>query len=176
MVAATQKVGIGPGDALIVVDVQIDFLPGGSLAVPAGDEVVPVLNRYLGAFHAKSLPIFATRDWHPVNHCSFKAGGGPWPPHCVAGTAGAAFAPGLKLPPETTTISKATPPDKDAYSGFEGTDLEARVRAQQRLRGAPAHRRHPRRQCPARRRPQGGVADAAPRRAAAAPRDARRVN
>ncbi len=130
MATASNKLVLGPGDALIVVDVQNDFLPGGSLAVPEGDAVVPVLNRYLAVFAAKSLPIYAARDWHPLDHCSFKARGGPWPPHCVAGSAGAAFAPGLKLPPQTTVISKATTADKDAYSGFEGTDLDARLRAQ----------------------------------------------
>lgn len=118
-----------PDDALIVVDVQNDFLPGGSLAVPHGDEVVPVLNRYLAVFAARDLPIYATRDWHPADHCSFKARGGPWPPHCVAKTRGAQFAGNLELPTGTIVISKATGPDKDAYSGFEGTDLDARLRA-----------------------------------------------
>lgn len=125
-----ETVTLQPGDTLIVVDVQNDFLPGGSLAVPRGDEVVPVLNRYLAAFAAKGLPIYATRDWHPANHCSFKVRGGPWPPHCVAGSGGAQFAPGLKLPPQTAVISKADTPAKDAYSGFEGTDLDRRLRAQ----------------------------------------------
>jgi nicotinamidase/pyrazinamidase len=121
---------LNPGDALIVVDVQNDFLPNGSLAVPGGDEVVPELNHYIAAFQAKRLPIFATRDWHPPNHCSFKAYGGPWPPHCVAGTRGAAFAPGLNLPASTVVITlKGTEPDRDAYSGFERTDLDARLRA-----------------------------------------------
>ncbi|GMR03504.1 MAG: nicotinamidase [Gammaproteobacteria bacterium] len=115
-------------DALVVVDVQNDFLPGGSLAVPHGEEVVPVLNRYLSAFHSRRLAIYATRDWHPPEHCSFKAQGGIWPPHCVAETLGAQFASDLGLPPETTVISKATELDKDAYSGFEGTDLDARLR------------------------------------------------
>ena len=130
MAAATERLTLGIGDALIVVDVQNDFLPGGRLAVPEGDAVVPMLNRYIAAFAAKRLPIYATRDWHPLDHCSFKARGGPWPPHCVAGSTGAAFAPGLKLPSQTTVISKATTADKDAYSGFEGTDLDARLRAQ----------------------------------------------
>ena len=120
---------LNPGDALVVVHVQNDFLAGGSLAVPQGDEVVPVLNRYLAAFEMKGLPIFATRDWHPPNHCSFKPYGGLWPPHCVAGSRGAAFAPGLKLPSSAIVISQAMNPDKEAYSGFEGTDLDARLRA-----------------------------------------------
>lgn len=124
-----QPVDLQPGDALIVVDVQNDFLPGGSLAVARGDEVVPVLNQYAERFAARGLPVFATRDWHPENHCSFSARQGPWPPHCVAGTPGAAFAPGLRLPPGTAVISKATTPDADAYSGFEGTDLHARLAA-----------------------------------------------
>jgi nicotinamidase/pyrazinamidase len=117
------------GDALIVVDVQNDFLPGGALAVPRGDEVVPVLNQYVARFGAQRLPIFATRDWHPANHCSFGAQGGPWPPHCVADTAGAGFARELQLPRETVVISKATSADRDAYSGFAGTDLAQRLRA-----------------------------------------------
>src|SRR3990172_7030063 len=117
-----------PGDALILVDVQTDFLPGGNLGVPHGDEVVPALNRYLAAFHARKLPIYATRDWHPPNHCSFAAQGGPWPPHCVADSPGAAFAAKLRLPPETVVISKAQRAEQDAYSGFEGTDLDARLK------------------------------------------------
>lgn len=130
MAAATGKLTPGPGDVLIVVDVQNDFLPGGSLAVPQGDAVVAPLNRYAAAFAVRGLPIYATRDWHPANHCSFKAQGGPWPPHCVADSAGARFAPGLELPAQTTVISKAATADKDAYSGFEGTDLDDRLRAQ----------------------------------------------
>ena len=117
------------GDVLLVTDIQNDFLPGGSLAVAGGDEVVPVLNRYIGAFVAQGLPVYATRDWHPEGHCSFHAQGGPWPVHCVAGTHGAAFATTLALPPATTLISKATRPDREAYSSFEGTDLDSRLRA-----------------------------------------------
>lgn len=128
--AAIKNFSLQPGDVLVVVDVQQDFLPGGSLAVPHGDEVVHVLNRYLMAFSAHRLPIYATRDWHPANHCSFKAQGGPWPAHCVAKTSGAQFAAYMKFPTGTTVISKATQPDKDAYSGFEGTDLDTRLRAQ----------------------------------------------
>jgi nicotinamidase/pyrazinamidase len=119
----------GRGDALIVVDVQNDFLPGGALAVPKGDEVVAALNRYAALFASRQLPVFATRDWHPPDHCSFRAQDGPWPPHCVAGTPGAEFAPGLVLPPHTAVVSKATTPGRDAYSGFAGTELDAMLRA-----------------------------------------------
>jgi nicotinamidase/pyrazinamidase len=118
-----------PGDALLVTDIQNDFLPGGRLAVAGGDEVVPILNRYIDAFVARDLPVFATRDWHPPRHCSFHAQGGPWPEHCVAGTEGAEFASALKLPPGSTVISKATHPDREAYSSFQGTNLDSRLRA-----------------------------------------------
>ena len=117
-----------PGDALVIVDVQNDFLPGGQLPVPEGDAVIPSLNAWIRVFRTADLPIVATRDWHPADHCSFQARGGPWPPHCVAGTPGAEFAPGLKLPENAIVVSKATTPDRDAYSGFEGTDLAERLR------------------------------------------------
>ena len=84
--------------ALLLVDVQNDFCPGGALAVAEGDDVVPVLNRWIRAFDAAGRPIFASRDWHPGNSVHFKAGGGPWPQHCVQETAGAAFHPDLDLP------------------------------------------------------------------------------
>lgn len=87
-----------PGDALLVVDVQNDFLPRGSLAVPAGDALVAPLAGWIARFKAGGRPVFTTRDWHPPDHCSFAAQGGPWPPHCIAGTVAAALARGLELP------------------------------------------------------------------------------
>jgi nicotinamidase/pyrazinamidase len=128
-VPSSKPIDLQDGDALIIVDVQNDFLPGGALAVKHGDEVVPALNAYIDLFLTKGLPIIATRDWHPVNHCSFQAQGGPWPPHCLANGHGAQFATGLRLPPDVTIISKAAAPDKDAYSGFQGTELEAVLRS-----------------------------------------------
>lgn len=110
--------------ALIVVDVQNDFCPGGALAVKGGDQVVPVFNRYLELFDRAGAPVYATRDWHPANHCSFKTQGGPWPPHCVQGTAGAEFHPDLKIPHHAIVISKARRPQDDPYSEFVGTNLE----------------------------------------------------
>lgn len=117
-----------PGDALLIIDVQNDFLPGGCLPVQAGDEAIQVLNCYISTFRDRRLPIIATRDWHPANHCSFEMRGGVWPPHCIAGTQGAAFASALRLPCDTVIVSKATTSEQEAYSGFEGTDLCARLR------------------------------------------------
>jgi nicotinamidase/pyrazinamidase len=122
------KVSPEAGDALLVVDVQNDFLPGGNLGVKDGDAVVPVLNRYIAAFAARGLPIFFTRDWHPQEHCSFQTRGGPWPAHCVAGTDGADFAPDLARPEGAIVVSKAATPKSDAYSGFEGTELASELR------------------------------------------------
>ena len=119
---------LNKSDALIIVDVQNDFLPGGSLAVSQGDEVIPVLNRYIELFQGKGLAIFATRDWHPPDHCSFSEQGGLWPPHCVAASQGAEYAAAMRLPVSAIIISKATTPEKDAYSGFENTELAERLR------------------------------------------------
>lgn len=114
--------------SLIIVDVQNDFCPGGALAVKNGDKVVSILNRYIEYFQAVRAPIFATRDWHPKNHISFKERGGLWPPHCMQGSKGANLHPELKLPYASTVISKGFLPDQDAYSGFQGTDLEVRLK------------------------------------------------
>jgi nicotinamidase/pyrazinamidase len=124
----TGAIGLGPGDALVIADLQNDFLPGGALGVLGGDEVVPIVNEYLRRFSRQGLPVYVTRDWHPAGHCSFRSEGGPWPTHCIAGTPGAAFAPDLILPAETTVISKATDAAREAYSAFAGTDLDERLR------------------------------------------------
>lgn len=119
---------LNESDALVIVDVQHDFLPGGALAVPDGDAVVPLLADWARKFHDQGLPVVASRDWHPPDHCSFEAAGGPWPPHCVAGTPGAELHPDLRLPEGVRIVDKAQTPDKDAYSAFEGTDLDAWLR------------------------------------------------
>lgn len=116
------------GDALLLVNVQNDFLPDGALSVPGGDQILPLLNEYMRRFSKLRLPVFATRDWHPMDHFSFQTAGGPWPPHCIAGSFGAAFPAGLALPDEADVISKASMPEHEAYSGFAGTDLAFRLR------------------------------------------------
>jgi nicotinamidase/pyrazinamidase len=109
-------------DALIIVDVQNDFCPGGALAVSGGDEVVPVLNRVIERFTEAGLPIFATRDWHPEKTNHFKIYGGIWPVHCVQGTRGAEFHAGLELGKDIVVVSAGMVPDEDGYSGFQARD------------------------------------------------------
>jgi nicotinamidase/pyrazinamidase len=116
-------------DALIVVDVQNDFCPGGSLAVPTGDKVASAMAKAAKDFTDRGAMVFATQDWHPPGHSSFSEKGGPWPPHCVQGTSGAEFHPNLQLPESTHVVRKGSSHDKDAYSGFIDSDLEEQLRA-----------------------------------------------
>lgn len=116
------------GDALLIVDVQNDFCPSGALAVGEGDRVVPVLNEWIEEARVQGVPVFASRDWHPADHISFRQRGGPWPPHCIRGTDGAKFHSGLKLPSTVEVISKGDMPGEDSYSAFGGTHLAALLR------------------------------------------------
>ena len=114
--------------ALIVVDVQNDFCPGGSLSVANGDDVVPPLNRLMREFLDHGEPVFKTRDWHSAQTKHFEAYGGTWPVHCVQGTRGAEFHPDLIDDPRITIISKGTDDSADGYSGFDGTGLAELLR------------------------------------------------
>lgn len=105
--------------ALLIVDVQGDFCPGGALPVPEGDQVVPVLNRAIERFRQAGALVVASRDWHPERSTHFAAYGGRWPVHCVQGTEGAAFHPDLKLPADAIVVSKGMGEDEDGYSAFE---------------------------------------------------------
>lgn len=121
-------------DALIVVDIQNDFCPGGSLGVAEGDLVIPIINDYLELAAAAGIPIYATRDWHPRDTIHFQQYGGPWPVHCVQGEPGAQFHPALRLPSSARIVSKGTSNRDDGYSAFEGhlddkTDLVTALRA-----------------------------------------------
>jgi nicotinamidase/pyrazinamidase len=116
------------GDALLIIDVQQDFCAGGSYPVADADAVVPVLNEWIAAAHEQDIPVFAARDWHPVDHVSFATQGGKLPPHCVQGTPGAAFHPELRLPPDAVIINKGTQAEVDADSAFTATDLAPRLR------------------------------------------------
>jgi nicotinamidase/pyrazinamidase len=107
--------------ALLVIDVQNDFCPGGALAVPGGDEVIPVLNQSIQKFVSAGYPVFASRDWHPEESAHFQARGGPWPPHCIQGTKGAEFHQDLELPDSTVVVTAGDDPEEDeGYSAFEG--------------------------------------------------------
>lgn len=110
--------------ALLIVDVQNDFCPGGALAVPEGDKIVLPLNKYIKIFLKHKLPIFASRDWHPKRTKHFKDFGGLWPKHCIQKTKGARFHPGLRLPKNTIILSKGMSPEKDSYSVFQAFDAE----------------------------------------------------
>lgn len=115
--------------ALIVVDVQNDFCPGGTLAVPNGDEVVAPLNRMIDEFLERGEPVYKSRDWHTPTTKHFKAYGGVWPVHCVQNTKGAEFHPALRDDTRIAVISKGLG-DTDCYSAFDETDLADRLRQQ----------------------------------------------
>jgi nicotinamidase/pyrazinamidase len=117
-----------PGDALLVVDVQNDFCPGGALPIDEGDTVVPILNRWIAAAAAKGLPVYASRDWHPLAHFSFLERGGLWPPHCLQDSDGARIHPDLALPADTVMVTKGVRFDQDQNSAFDQTGLAERLR------------------------------------------------
>jgi len=117
-----------PGDALIIVDVQKDFCPGGALPIQRGDEVVAVLNRWIAAAVAKHVPIYASRDWHPIGHVSFSERGGPWPPHCIQDSEGAQYHSGLQLPDSVIKVTKGVRFDQDQNSVFDQTGLAYQLR------------------------------------------------
>jgi nicotinamidase/pyrazinamidase len=112
---------------LLLVHLQNDFCPGGALAVPGGDEIIPLINQYISFFVSQGSSVLATRDWHPANHCSFVEQGGSWPPHCIQGSRGSQFHPDLRLPTGMMIVTGATNPKQEAYSGFDGTSLEERL-------------------------------------------------
>ena len=115
-----------PRAALLVVDVQNDFCPGGALAVRGGDRVVAPINRYVAQARARGMPVYVTRDWHPAATIHFKAHGGLWPPHCVFDTPGAAFHKDFVVPRDAILITKGDAPDRDAYSAFDGHTADGR--------------------------------------------------
>lgn len=113
-----------PHKALLVVDVQNDFMPGGALPVSQGNVVVPALNRYIALAAERGWALFFSRDWHPTETAHFQTHGGPWPPHCIQNTPGAAFAPGLQVPEHATILSKGTTWEAESYSAFLGHDAQ----------------------------------------------------
>jgi len=122
-------INLTPSDALLLVDVQNDFCPGGALAVAEGDAVVPVLNDWIAAAVQGGSLVFASRDWHPADHVSFAEQGGIWPPHCVQDTPGASFHPDLELPDDAAVVSKADQADREAYSAFDSGELGEKLAA-----------------------------------------------
>ena len=118
------SVTVGPDDALIVVDVQHDFLPGGALAVASGERIFAPIDALAPRFGR----VYATRDWHPLDHSSYAQFGGPWPVHCVAGTRGAAFDARLDLKKVDVVIDKGVDRATDGYSGFVATQLASDLR------------------------------------------------
>lgn len=101
------------GDALLIVDVQKDFCSGGALPIEEGEKAIPILNRWIAAAVSKGVPIYASRDWHPVGHISFQERGGSWPPHCIQDSDGASFHGDLKLPNSAVKVTKGTRFDSD---------------------------------------------------------------
>jgi nicotinamidase/pyrazinamidase len=117
-----------PGDALIIVDVQKDFCPGGALPIENGDAVIPILNRWIAKAIEKGIPVYASRDWHPVGHISFSDHDGDWPPHCIQDSEGARFHPDLALPDTVVKVTKGVRFDQDQNSAFDQTGLSVHLR------------------------------------------------
>lgn len=125
---ACDAMRLKPGDALIIVDLQRDFCPGGALPVAGGDEIIPLVNALIEEAVAAGVCVIASRDWHPPGHASFHDAGGPWPPHCTQGSEGAQFHADLRLPPDAIIISKGKALDRDQHSAFDGTGLADQLR------------------------------------------------
>lgn len=122
------KISLTPHDALLIADIQNDFLPGGTLGIRGSDEILPVLENYIRRFHARGFPIFLSRDWHPSDHCSFVSQGGVWPVHCVAGSPGSFPPSSFPIPDSAVIIYKATDRNQEAYSAFQTTSLHRQLR------------------------------------------------
>ncbi len=112
------------GDALVIIDAQNDFFPGGALPVDEGHQIIPVINAWIEASLDEGIPVYASRDWHPINHCSFKEQGGPWPMHCVQESKGAEIHSDINLPSDTILVDTAFESSKEAYSAFQGQTQE----------------------------------------------------
>ncbi|MEW6490069.1 MAG: nicotinamidase [Thermodesulfobacteriota bacterium] len=119
------------GDGLLVVDVQVDFCPGGALPIPEGDQVIPILNAWIEAAQERGIPVYFSRDWHPARHVSFRDQGGEWPPHCLQDSPGARFHPDLRVPEGAVLITKGVRLDKDQNSAFDETGLAEQLRRDQ---------------------------------------------
>lgn len=111
-------------DALLLIDLQRDFFHDGPLEIPGAESVVQVLNEWIVAAREGGALVVATRDWHTVDHVSFRTRGGPWPPHCVQDSPGSFFHQALRLPASVIVVSKGTSFDIDQQSAFDGTGLE----------------------------------------------------
>jgi nicotinamidase/pyrazinamidase len=120
--------------ALLIVDVQNDFCPGGALGVSGGDGIIPIVNRYIGLLGRRGALVIASRDWHPPVTRHFKGFGGIWPAHCIMGTSGAMFAVGLRLPSDFLVFSKGVDPERDDYSALSARNDEG-VLLSEYLRG-----------------------------------------
>ncbi|MBK9307137.1 MAG: isochorismatase family protein [Nitrospira sp.] len=117
------KISLTPHDALLITDIQNDFLPGGALEIRGCEEILPILENYIRRFHRRGHPIILTRDWHPADHCSFVSRGGVWPVHCVAGSPGSLPPASFPTPDSAVIIYKATDRNQEAYSAFQNTSL-----------------------------------------------------
>jgi nicotinamidase/pyrazinamidase len=122
------KISLTPHDALLIADIQNDFLPGGALGIRGGEEILPILEDYIRRFHRGGHPIILTRDWHPHDHCSFVPRGGVWPVHCVAGSPGSLPPTSFPTPGSAIIIYKATDRNQEAYSAFQNTSLDRQLR------------------------------------------------
>jgi nicotinamidase/pyrazinamidase len=116
------------GDALLIVDVQQDFCPGGALAIENADRILPVLKHWIQQASHTGRPIYASRDWHPEGHISFKEQGGKWPSHCIQGSEGAEYHPDLHLPEDVVKVTKGVRFDQDQNSVFDETGLGDRLK------------------------------------------------
>ncbi len=123
-----RKISLIPSDALLIADIQNDFLPGGALGIRGGEEILPILETYIRRFQGCRLPIFLTRDWHPSDHGSFVSQGGVWPVHCVAGSPGSLPPTSFPTPDSAVIIYKATDRNQEAYSAFQNTSLDRQLR------------------------------------------------